>query len=120
MEEERKISVITDQQTGKVKIADEVVAVIADLAISDVKGILTLGGRKGKRSYGKGIGVRIDGNDVYCDVALVLKQGFKVKQVALPVQQKIKASIENMLEMNVKEANVCIVGIQKEKSAQTE
>ena len=32
MEEERKISVITDQQTGKVKIADEVVAVIADLA----------------------------------------------------------------------------------------
>lgn len=119
MEEERKISVITDQQTGKVKIADEVVAVIADLAISDVKGILTLG-RKGKRSYGKGIGVRIDGNDVYCDVALVLKQGFKVKQVALPVQQKIKASIENMLEMNVKEVNVCIVGIQKEKSAQTE
>ena len=109
MEEERKISVITDQQTGKVKIADEVVAVIADLAISDVKGILTLGGRKGKRSYGKGI-----------DVALVLKQGFKVKQVALPVQQKIKASIENMLEMNVKEVNVCIVGIQKEKSAQTE
>ena len=120
MEEDRKISVITDQQTGKVKIADEVVAVIADLAISDVKGILTLGGRKGKRSYGKGIGVRIDGNDVYCDVALVLKQGFKVKQVALPVQQKIKASIENMLEMNVKEVNVCIVGIQKEKSAPTE
>ena len=119
MEEERKISVITDQQTGKVKIADEVVAVIADLAISDEKGILTVG-RKGKRSYGKGIGVRIDGNDVYCDVALVLKQGYKVKQVALPVQQKIKASIENMLEMNVKEVNVCIVGIQKEKSAQTE
>lgn len=118
MEEERKVSVITEKQTGQIKIADEVVAIIADLAISDVKGILTLGGRKGKRSYGKGIGVRIDGNDVYCDVALVLKSGHKVKTVAGAVQQKIKSSIENMLEMNVKEVNVCIVGIQKEKSAQ--
>ena len=43
MEEERKVSVITEQQTGKVKIADEVVAIIADLAISDIKGILTFG-----------------------------------------------------------------------------
>ena len=43
-----------------------------------------------------------------------------MKQVALPVQQKIKASIENMLEMNVKEVNVCIVGIQKDKTAQAE
>ena len=50
------------------------------------------------------------------DMALVLRQGYKVNQVAIPVQQKIKASIENMLEMNVKEVNVCIVGIQKDKS----
>lgn len=118
MEEERKVSVITDQKTGKVKIADEVVAVIADLAISDVEGIFSLGGRKGKRSYGKGIGVRIDGSDVYCDVALVLKNGYKVMQVAIPVQQKIKVSIENMLELNVKEVNVCIVGVQKSTDAE--
>ena len=89
MEEERKVSVITEQQSGQVKIADEVVAIIAGLAISDVKGIITLSSRKNKRSYGKGIGIRIDGNDVYCDLAVVLKTGYKVQQVALPVQQKV-------------------------------
>ena len=102
------------------ELADRLNVPVQRLKFRALTNTVTLGGRKGKRSYGKGIGVRIDGNDVYCDVALVLKQGFKVKQVALPVQQKIKASIENMLEMNVKEVNVCIVGIQKEKSAQTE
>lgn len=116
MEEERKVSVITEQQSGQVKIADEVVAIIAGLAISDVKGIITLSSRKNKRSYGKGIGIRIDGNDVYCDLAVVLKTGYKVQQVALPVQQKVKAGIENMTGLNVREVNVCIVGIQKEKN----
>lgn len=114
--EERKVSVLKKEKTGQVKIADEVIAIIADLAITDVKGIVTLGTRKYKNKFGKGIAVRVDGNDVYVDVSVVLKNGTKAKDVAAPIQEKVKAALENMLDMTVREVNVSIVGIQNEKS----
>lgn len=116
MPEERKVSVLSEEKTGKIRIADEVAAIIADLAIRDVKGIL-LPGHKGKRNYGRGFHITIDGNDITIDVSIMLKNGYKAKQVAIPIQQKIKAGIENMLDLNVKAVNVCIVGMQKERPA---
>lgn len=118
MAEERKVSVISEEQTGQTRIADEVIAIIADLAIRDVKGIITPGNRKLKHSYGKGFNIRVEGNDVYCDVSVILKSGVRLMQVVEPIQKKVKAGIENMLEMNVKEVNVCVIGIQKEKSSE--
>ncbi|MBQ6239667.1 MAG: Asp23/Gls24 family envelope stress response protein [Firmicutes bacterium] len=116
-ETERKTSVIGKrEQTGEVRISDEVIAIIADLAIGDVEGIYTYSSRKGKRTYGKGIGIRVEDNNVYANVSIILKKGYKVAAVAPTIQQKIKASIENMLEMNVKEVNVYVVGIQTDKS----
>ena len=111
-ETERKTSVIGKrEQTGEVRISDEVIAIIADLAIGDVEGIYTYSSRKGKRTYGKGIGIRVEDNNVYANVSIILKKGYKVAAVAPTIQQKIKASIENMLEMNV-----YVVGIQTDKS----
>ena len=115
-ETEHKVNVIGDRPTGQIRISDEVVAIITDLAISDVKGILTVGNRKNKRSYGKGIGIRMEGSDVYVDITLALKKGVKLKDVAVLVQEKVKNSIENMLDMDVKEVNISVVSIQKEKS----
>ena len=116
--EERKMNVINQKQSSQVTVSDEVVAIIADLTISDVKGVSTYGGRKGKKNYGKGIGIRMDGRDVYVDISLVLEAGAKVKNVAVPIQQKVKTSIENMLDMNVKEVNVCVIGIQKNEASE--
>lgn len=115
MPEVRKVSVITEKKNGRIVIADEVAAIIADLAISDVKGMI-LPGHKGSRNYGKGFAVRIEGSDICIDVTIMLKNGYKATTVASQIQQKVKAALENMLELNVKEVNVNILGIQREKT----
>ncbi len=46
----------------------------------------------------------------------MLKNGYKATTVASQIQQKVKAALENMLELNVKEVNVNILGIQREKT----
>lgn len=106
-------------KVGEVQIADEVVAVIARLAASEVKGVAAvsgnptsdLTGKLGMKNLSKGIKVLVNPDYVSVDMALTLDYGYGIPETAKQVQEKVKLAIENMTGLQVSEVNIRIAGV---------
>ncbi|WP_242985443.1 Asp23/Gls24 family envelope stress response protein [Vallitalea okinawensis] len=121
MEERNSVTIHESDQVGEVRIADEVVAIIAGLAANEVEGVEHLGGssmtgRKGKKNLAKGITIDIADNEIICDIDVHLDYGVKIPQVANDIQQKVKSAVENMTGLHVKEVNLHVLGIKMNKT----
>jgi len=106
-------------KVGEVQIADEVVATIAGLAATEVKGVSAtsgnvtneIAGKLGKKNLSKGVKVIVNPDAVSVDMALTLDYGFGIPETAKLVQEKVKLAIENMTGLQVKEVNIRIAGV---------
>ena len=106
-------------KVGEVQIADEVVAVIAGLAATEVEGVAStsgnvtneLAGKFGKKNLSKGVRVLVSPDAVSVDMALTLDYGYGIRETAKKVQEKVKMAIENMTGLQVKEVNIRIAGV---------
>lgn len=113
-----------DVQYGDIQIADEVVAIIAGLAATEVKGVAAMAGnitneivgKLGKKNLSKGIKVVVEGDSVLVDVTLILEYGYSVPKTSAEVQEKVKTAIENMTGLTVEQVNVRIIGISMDKN----
>ena len=110
---------------GQVQIADEVVAIIAGLAATEVEPVASMAGKitnellskLGKKSLSKGIRVKVEDGIVNVNVALNIAYGYSVPKTCKKVQEKVKAAIENMTGLEVEKVDIQIanVSISKEK-----
>ena len=113
MAESRKTFNIKSDQPGEVKIADEVVAIIAGLATTEVEGVSSMAGnitneivsRLGMKSLSKGIQVEVSDNEVMVDVAINIAYGYSIPDVSTKVQEKVKTTIESMTGLEVAKIN---------------
>lgn len=104
---------------GEVQIADEVVAVIAGLAATEVKGVAAtsgnvtneIAGMLGKKNLSKGVKVTVNEDTVTVDMALTLEYGYGIREIAGKVQEKVKNAIENMTGLTVRDVNIRIAGV---------
>ena len=119
MAESRKTFNIKSDQPGEVKIADEVVAIIAGLATTEVEGVSSMAGnitneivsRLGMKSLSKGIQVEVSDNEVMVDVAINIAYGYSIPDVSTKVQEKVKTTIESMTGLEVAKINVRIASV---------
>ncbi len=108
------------QSIGNVQIADEVVAVIAGLAATEVEGVNKMYGnitneivsKLGMKKLSKGVKILINQDIVDVDLKLVLDYGVNIAKVSEEVQDRVKSAIETMTGLNVEEINIRIAGIQ--------
>lgn len=114
---------------GVVRIADDVVAIIAGLAASDVKGVASLGGnvtrdvisRLGIKSLSKGVKLTVDDEgEANVSLSVNVRYGFNVPETCRKVQDRVKTAIETMTGLKVGEVNIrvasIVVGKTKESS----
>ncbi len=111
----------TDSSIGSVRIADEVVEVIAGMAASEVEGVAEMSGSfvgdianmfsRGKNASSKGIKVEVGENEATVDLFLGVEYGVSIPSVAQKVQEAVKDAIEGMTGLAVLEINVHIQGI---------
>ncbi|CVI69774.1 MAG TPA: Asp23/Gls24 family envelope stress response protein [Candidatus Anaerobutyricum stercoris] len=110
------------EDVGQVQIADEVIAVIAGLAATEVDGVQQMSGnitneivsKLGMKNLSKGVKVSIDGEQVDVDLNLILQYGVSIPKTSKEVQEKVKGAIETMTGLTVNEVNIRIAGIQTE------
>ena len=110
------------EDVGQVQIADEVIAVIAGLAATEVDGVQQMSGnitneivsKLGMKNLSKGVKVSIDGEQVDVDLNLILQYGVSIPKTSKEVQEKVKGAIETMTVLTVNEVNIRIAGIQTE------
>ena len=119
MAESRQTFNIKSDQLGEVKIADEVVAIIAGLATTEVEGVASMAGnitneivsKLGMKNLSKGIMVEVMDGEVKVDVAINIDYGFSIPEVSAKVQDRIKSTIENMTGLKVKSVDVRIATV---------
>ena len=107
-----------------IQIANDVVAVIAGVAVSEVPGVSSMskgfaGGitevLSGKKNLSKGIKVDADDKEVKIDVNIIVEYGTRIPDVAFEIQNRVKKSVENMTGLKVLEVNVHVQGVKTEK-----
>ena len=109
-------------ESGEVVVADEVVAVIAGLAVMEVEGVASMKGdatkelisKIGKKSLSKGVRVDILEGVVTIALALNIKYGYNLMSISTKVQEKVKVAVENMTGLTVADVNVRVAGIEVE------
>ena len=119
MADSRKTVQIKSDPVGDVRIADEVVAIIAGLAATEVDGVSSMAGnitneivsKLGMKNLSKGIMIEIMDNEVKVDVAINIAYGYSIPDVSAKVQDKVKAAIENMTGLTVAVVNVRIASV---------
>lgn len=107
---------------GEVQIADEVVAIIAGLASTEVEGVASMAGnitnelvsRLGMKNLSKGVKVEVTEEHVSVELSLNIQYGYNIPQVSAQVQEKVKTAIENMTGLTVLDVNIKIAGVEME------
>ena len=105
-EEKNTYTIKTDENLGEVKIADEVVAIIAGLAAMELISKL------GMKSLSKGVKVDVLDGIVTVSLALNLNYGYSIKEITSKVQEKVKTAIENMTGLEVADVNIRVAGVE--------
>jgi uncharacterized alkaline shock family protein YloU len=119
MADSRKTFKIKSDEIGDVRVADEVVAIIAGLAATEVEGVSSMAGnitneivsKLGMKNLSKGIMVEVIEDEVKVDVAINVAYGYEIPDVSTKVQDKVQSAIENMTGLKVAVVNVRIAGV---------
>lgn len=110
----------TDQNdVGSIRIADEVVGIIAGLAATEVPGVAGMsaglvGGiaeMLGKKNLSKGVKVEVGEKEAAVDLYIIVEYGVRIPDVALRVQENVKRAIESMTGLDVVEVNIHVQGV---------
>ncbi|MCI8655529.1 MAG: Asp23/Gls24 family envelope stress response protein, partial [Clostridia bacterium] len=121
--EEIKEEVIKEETIGEntgIRISDEVIAVIAGVAVSEVNGVSSMHGKfvggigevlSGKKNLAKGIKVETINNQAKIDVNIIVEYGARIPDVAFEIQNRVKKSVEGMAGLKVSEVNVHVQGV---------
>ena len=103
-----------------IKISDDVVAVIAGVAVTEVAGVAGMAGGfaggisevfSGKKNLAKGIKAEISENKAKIDVNIIVEYGTRIPDVAFEIQNRVKKAVESMTGLKVEEVNVHVQGV---------
>lgn len=121
-DERTTYTIQNDNSMGEVQIADEVVAIIAALAATEVDGVASMAGnitnelvsRLGMKNISKGVKVDVLEGVVTVSLALNLKYNYSIMDVTAKVQDRVKTAIENMTGLEVADINIRVAGVEME------
>lgn len=134
MENEKKVEKVENvkvemEEANSIQISDEVVAVIAGVAVSEVTGVYGMAGGfaggitevlSGKKNLSKGIKVEVTGKEAKVDVNIIVEYGIRIPDVAFDIQNRVKKAVENMTGLKVLEVNVHVQGVNTELDKEEE
>ena len=111
------------------KISDDVVAVIAGVAVAEVPGVAGMAGGfaggisevfSGKKNLAKGIKADINENNAKIDVNIIVEYGSRIPDVAFEIQNRVKKAVESMTGLKVEEVNVHVQGVNTDTASDNE
>ncbi|ORT98950.1 Alkaline shock protein [Anaerovibrio sp. JC8] len=108
-----------DDGMGAVRIADEVVSMMAGIAALEIPGIAGMSGGLaggiaellGRKNLSKGVKVEVGEKEARVDLYIIVKYGERIPDVAIAVQENVKKQIESMTGLSVVEVNVHVQGV---------
>ncbi|HOJ76501.1 MAG TPA: Asp23/Gls24 family envelope stress response protein [Bacillota bacterium] len=122
------IEPIEKYDSGSIRIANEVVSIIAGLAATEVKGVAGMSGGVvdgitellKKKNFTKGVKVEVGEKQAAIDLYVVIEYGYRIPDTAYLIQENVKKAVESMTGLEVIEVNVNIQGVEFKSDETTE
>ena len=113
---------------GDIRIADEVIRIVASLAAQEVPGVVSMSGGLtdginrflGKENASRGVRLKFEGKTVNASVYLNVEYGYCIPEIALEVQEKVKEAVEAMTGYEVQFVDVNVEGVAKRETRELE
>ncbi len=127
LKEENQVNEVSLETEGNngIRISDDVVSVIAGVAVSEVPGVAGMAGGfaggisevlSGKKNLSKGIKVEVGEKETKIDVNIIVEYGTRIPDVAFEIQNRVKKAVETMTGLKVLEVNVHVQGVSTDKA----
>lgn len=123
--DEKKVIEVEEipEEVGAVKVADEVLSIVAGLAASEVPGVAGMSGGLvggitellGKQNFSKGVKIVTTGKTVNVEIYVIIEYGYTIPDIAIAIQEKVKKAVENMTGFDVTAVDVYVEGIRRRK-----
>ena len=125
MEEKKNLN---PENAGSLKITEEVVAIIAGVAATEVPGVAGMSGgiaggiaeMLGRKNLSKGVKVEVGEKQAAIDLFIVVDYGCRIPEISWEIQEKVKNAVENMTGLNAIEVNIHVQGVNFEKKSNKE
>lgn len=106
-------------ELGVVRIADEVVSIIAGLAATEIEGVSAMSGGigggiaevLGRRNFSKGVKVEVGEEETKIEIFIIVDYGVRIPDVAWDIQESVKKAVETMTGLKVTDVNIHIQGV---------
>ncbi len=117
---QEEVEINTENTENGIEISNDVIAVIAGVAVSEVQGVASMSGSfaggisevlSGKKNLAKGIKVEKAENVAKIDVNIIVEYGSRIPDVAFEIQNRVKKAVEGMTGFKVEEVNVHVQGV---------
>lgn len=97
-----------------IRIANDVIAAIANKAASEVPGVFSMSGGISDvfgKKMSKGIKVDAGEKSTKIDVNIIVEYGIRIPDIAFEIQNRVKKAVESMTGLEVLEVNVHVQGV---------
>ena len=114
------------QEIGTITYANEVIAIIAGMAASEIDGVATMGASssiadilgRNRRPVTKGVKVEVGSEEASVDIVLSVEYGKPIQRVCRDVQESVRKAIETMTGLHVVKVDVHVLGVSFERETQ--
>ncbi len=118
------------QESGAISYANEVIAIIAGMAMAEVDGVAghrsagksvteRIGLTKAANPVTKGVRVEVGSEEASVDLTLAVEYGKPIQKVCTEVQENVRKAIETMTGLHVVKVDVHVTNVIFEKDEQT-
>lgn len=120
---ETKEYVTQTEEMGHIHISEEVIAAVAAVSAAEVDGVSGLSANIGTdiaellgvKNLSRGIKLQVEGDQVIVDVAVLIKYGYAITDVAKHVQDAVMNGINAMTGLSVSAVNVHVGGVTMDR-----
>lgn len=110
----------TNNIKHNIQIADDCMAVITGISATSVDGVANLGNGMTKKilpfldtnNLKKGIEIKKTNEGLLVNLSITIKDNYDITKVCTTVQEKVKESLESMLDLHVKEVSVSVSSVE--------
>ena len=116
MDEEKDLEEVSVENVDGegIRIANDVIAAIANKAASEVPGVFSMSGGISDvfgKKMSKGIKVDAGEKSTKIDVNIIVEYGIRIPDIAFEIQNRVKKAVESMTGLEVLEVNVHVQGV---------
>lgn len=119
---------VKETEINGIKISEEVVAIIAGVAASEVQGVSEMNGGFasgiseiwGKKNFSKGVKVQVGEKETIIDLYVIVEYGCRIPDIAWEIQNRVKTAVEHQTGLKVVEVNIHVQGVNLPKEVNNE